>query len=266
MKAGRSFRNMLTVSAVMAVLMGLPSCNGIFENIYDDLPEEKAETMAGQLYVDASDWGTWHYIDLNEVNEATSADASFNPSSLWQHFSIPLSETESAGSDDNASGIYTYWYDVFGEGISRNEYRDFYATESQPEPEKWSFAVHRNNVRTNSGEVARTDFHSFDELPDGTKWIDKLRFVKDEWNEKDVWTIQDRMLLGLIGNQGIEINNNLSSWLTIAIPPMPPAFTHSDNIFILRFADGSLAALQLENYQSATGTKCCLTINYMYPL
>lgn len=266
MKTGRSLLNMHKVSTMVATLMGLSSCSGIFDNVYDDPPEEEAITMAGQLYVNASDWGVWHYIDLNEVNEATSENESFNPSSLWQHFEIPLSETESTEPDNGECGIYTYWYDVFGEGISKNEYRDFYPTARQPEPERWSFAVHRNNVRTNSGEVARTNFHSLDELPAGTKWTESLIFTKDAWNEKDVWTIQDRMLLGLIGNQGIEINNNLSSWLTIAIPPMPPAFTHSDNVFILRLADGTLAALQLENYQSATGTKCCLTINYMYPL
>lgn len=266
MKTGRSILNMRIVSAVAATLIGLPSCSGIFGNVYDDPPEEKAMTMAGELYIDASDWTSWHYIDLQAVNESTTADDTFNPSSLWQHFEIPLAETESSDAGNHLSGIYTYWYDVFGQGISKNEYRDFYPTERQTEPEKWSFAVHRNNVRTNSGEVARTDFHSFDELPEGTAWTDRLQFTKDTWNEKDVWTIQDRMLLGLIGNQGIEINNTLSSWLTISIPPMPPAFTHSDNVFILRLADGSMAALRLEDYQSSTGTKCCLTINYMYPL
>lgn len=74
------------------------------------------------------------------------------------------------------------------------------------------------------------------------------------------------MLLGLIGNQGIDINSTLSSWLTIDIPPMPPAFTLDSRVYILRLDDGSLAALQLENYQSNTGTKCCLTIKYRYPL
>lgn len=252
--------------AVMAILFGLSSCSGIFENVYDNPPEEKTVTMVGQIYVNASDWSAWHYIDLQEVNEATAADPTFNPSSLWKHFEIPLENTGNALSDSNPPGIYTYWYDVFGEGISKNEYRDFYPTAAQQEPENWSIAVHRNNVRTNGGEVARTEYHSLDQLPDGTAWTETLKFVRDEWNQKDVWTIQDRMLLGLIGNQGIEINSCLSSWLEIAIPPMPPAFTHSDNVFVLRLADGSLAALQLENYQSATGTKCCLTINYMYPL
>ena len=266
MKACSSPLAIGTASALTAALLGLSSCSGIFDNVYDAPPETKRETQAGQLYVDASDWGSWHYIDLNEVNDSTSADSAFNPSALWRHYTIPLAVTDTSGSDGHIPGIYTYWYDVFGAGLSNYEYRDFYPTAPQPGPESWSLAVHRNNVRTNSGAVARTGFRSFDELPAGTDWIADLTFHEDEWNEKDVWTIQDQMLLGIIGNQGIEINNTLSSWLTIAIPPMPPAFTYSDNVFILRLADGSLAALQLENYLSDTGTKCCLTINYMYPL
>lgn len=34
----------------------------------------------------------------------------------------------------------------------------------------------------------------------------------------------------------------------------------------MRTPDGEYAALQLENYQNALGTKCHLTINYRYPL
>lgn len=252
--------------ALAAALTGLSSCNGIFGSVYDEPREDDAVTVAGRLYVDASDWGAWYYIDLKAANDATADDASFNPSSLWQRFEIPLTETEQPETGARIPGIYTYWYDVFGEGISKYEPRGFYPTARQPEPENWSFAVHRNNVRTNSAEVARTEFHSFDELPEGDEWIDRLSFEKDEWNEKDVWAIQNKMLLGLIGNQGIEINNTLSSWLMIDIPPMPPAFTHSDNVFVVRFADDTLAALQLGNYQDAVGKKCCLTINYMYPL
>ncbi|MDE5550640.1 MAG: HmuY family protein, partial [Bacteroidaceae bacterium] len=49
------------------------------------------------------------------------------------------------------------------------------------------------------------------------------------------------------------------------IPPMPPTFKLNNHVFIVRFADDTYAAIQLENYQSPTGTKCCLTINYKYP-
>lgn len=121
-------------------------------------------------------------------------------------------------------------------------------------------------VRTNGGAVARTEFTDMEQLPSSRDFYEALEYTPDEWNEQDVWIIQDRMLSGLIGNQGIEINNVLSSWLRIDIPPMPPAFTPDTRVFVLRLRDGSYAALQLVDYQSQTGVKCCLTLKYKYPL
>ena len=44
-----------------------------------------------------------------------------------------------------------YWFDVFGEGIKKNTFSYYTPTEGQEEPEEWTLAVHRNNVRTNGG-------------------------------------------------------------------------------------------------------------------
>ena len=44
----------------------LTACNGIFDDIYD----EPAIPAAGDIYVDASDWTQWHYIDLHALKEA----------------------------------------------------------------------------------------------------------------------------------------------------------------------------------------------------
>ena len=81
-----------------------------------------------------------------------------------------------------------------------------------------------------------------------------------------MWIDQDRMLLGIIGNQGTAVNTVLSSWLRIEIPPMPPAFTPDSRVFVIRLGDGTMGALQLADYQSAAGVKCCLSIKYRYPL
>jgi len=47
--------------------------------------------------------------------------------------------------------------------------------------------------------------------------------------------------------------------------PPPPNFKLNNHVFIVRFNDGTYAAVQLENYQSPAGVKCNLTINYKYP-
>lgn len=241
----------------------LTACNGLFDGVYDE-PEEKT-TVAGQLYIDASSWLDWYYIDLDAVAAATKEDQGYNTSEAWVRYRIPTEQWEAAPADTE-TGIYTYWYDVFGQGISKYEFRSFYPTRAQSEPENWTFAVHRNNVRTNGGAVAATTLTSLDQLPDDPAELAKLTYTPDKFNRTDVWTIQDRMLLGLIGNQGIEVNDVLSSWLKMSIPPVPPAFSMDGRVFVLRLADGTYAGLQLRDYQSTTGIKCCLTIDYRYPL
>ncbi len=247
---------------ILAALV-MQSCSGILSGVYDEPSDEEVTTVAGQLYIDASEWDKWHYIDLQEVADSTAANSDFNPSVLWSTFDIP---TQEISDNDTRNGIYTYWYDVFGSGISVNEFRSFYPTAPQPQPQKWSIAVHRNNVRTNGASVAETGFRDLDEIPHDKSFLNALIFQEDTWSETDVWCEQSRMLLGLIGNQGIMINTVLSSWLDVDIPPIPPSFAMHDNVFIIRLKDGSYGALQLVNYQSQTGTKCCLTINYRYPI
>lgn len=251
---------------MLGVSLSLSACTGLFDGIYDNGKiTEKPIVKEGQLYVDASSWLEWHYIDFEEL---LAGDSTVHVTSD----SIPLTASSTSesistgeGGGRDISGIYTYWYDVFGEGVSRHEYRDFYATASQSEPSSWSIAVHRNNVRTNGGAVYETQLTNMSDLPESSDAYKDMTFTEDEWNETDVWTIQEKMLLGLIGNQGIRINNVMSSWLKVDIPPMPPQFTHNNHVFIIRCANGKYAAIQLENYMSQTGTKCCLTINYKYP-
>ena len=178
-------------------------------------------------------------------------------------YPIPLDSTDVQ--TVTQTGIYTYWFDVFGQGISKNEKRGFYQTSSQPEPKKWSIAIHRDNVRTNGAAVLETNYTSMDELPKTSSAFMGASFQKDEFTENQVWADQSKMFSMLIGCQGISINRTLSSWLTLEIPPMPPSFKHNNHIFIIRFSDGKCAAVQLENYIGLTGTKCQLTVNYKYP-
>ena len=93
-----------------------------------------------------------------------------------------------------------------------------------------------------------------------------MTFTPDTWTENTVWVVKDQMLNCFIGSQGILENSVLASWLHVDLPPIPPAFTHNNHVFILRLADGSFAAIQLANYLNAANEKCHLTINYKYPI
>lgn len=234
----------------------LSGCQGILSELYDEPIENDVKIDSGLLRVDASDWGEWHYIDLK------------NPMLRWRTYDIPYPDSTALASipQSEAPGIYTYWYDVFGIGTSNYEFCGFVPTDKQPEPEDWTFAVHRNNVRTNGCGVCETSYTSISKLPEDSAWMKQLDFTEDEWNQTDVWTVKDRMLSGIIGNQGIHLNTELGKWLQMKIPPMPPVFSLNNHVFILRLKDSTYAALQLADYMSVSGTKCVLTINYRYPL
>lgn len=241
----------------------LTGCEGIFDDVYDTVPD--IEPAEGQIVVDASDWGNWYYIDLAELQRLTDeGDQEALLKAQTEHDAYPI-PMELTGEHDGKSGQYLYWFDVFGEGIGNNEYRDFTPTDIQEEPDEWTFAVHRNNVRTNGGAVYETEYSSMDDLPESGDAFSNMTFTEDEWSENEVWDSQEQMLLCLVPSQGININKVLSSWLTMNIPPMPPSFTMNGHVFILRLKDGTYAAVQLANYLSPSGTKCFLTINYKYP-
>ena len=254
-------------------MVGLTSCTGLFDSIYDDPDQNAVPTdvvdnqsgdstsvtaVTGQLYIEANSWTDWFYIDLQAL-----ADTATRQQAIEQaHYPYPIPTDLTTGSDDGTTGIYTYWFDVWGKGISVNEYRAFTPTDAQPAPPSWSVAVHRNNVRTNGGAVAETQLTDISLLDMRPAELEKLHFTADEWTENVVWAEQSQMLNSLIGSQGIAVNRVLSSWLQIEVPPMPPAFTHNNHVFVLRMADDSYAALQLADYLSPSGTKCCLTIKW----
>ncbi len=260
------FSNTLTTLRILIAgvsLSLLTACNGIFDDIYDK--PQPIIPSRGQLLIDATSWTDWYYVDLpalHALSESDDENALLKAQTEFAAYPIPFSLT---GSSDGRSGQYMYWFDVWGEGIKKNEFREFTPCDAQPEPDSWSFAVHRNNVRTNGGAVYETQYKSMDELPESSEAFSNMKFTEDEWSENEVWDSQEQMLQCLVPSQGISINKVLSSWLSMKIPPMPPAFSLNNHVFILRLKDGTYAALQLENYQSSTGTKCWLTINYKYP-
>lgn len=231
----------------------LSACEGVADGIYDNGKEKVVKE--GQIVVDATKWTEWHYIDLEsgtgEVNCVT--------------YEIPRVKVDDTEEGEHPAGMYTYWYDVFGQGLRNNRFSSYYPTARQPEPEHWTFAVHRNNVRTHGGAALRTNHNNISEVPSAQAFANAT-FTPDSWNENWVWVDQKTMMQGLVGCQGINLNEVLSTWLDMSLPPIPPAFTHDNHVYILRTASGQYAALQLENYMDEKGTKCHLTINYKFPL
>lgn len=215
----RNFKALFSILGVVA-LLSLSACNGIFEWIYDKpLPKEDNEfgfvvvdeqTNTGRIYIDATDYTQWHYIDIHNK------------------------EVVKKSVEDNA-------------------------------PTNWDFAIHRYDAKTNSGavyETKATDFESFaniNTIPEGG-------FVDDVWTTNKITIDMSQMMDGIILYAEDYYNPCLSRWLNVDTSTMPPIYTLSGKIYLLRLSDGSYAALRLVNFMNDAAVKGFMTIDYLYPV
>lgn len=257
----------------LAVLFPLiaVSCNGLFSSVYDDADDNKTKTTESQIIMDASSWQNWYYISFDSLEALREQGDMAKLKYAQTHFTpypIPLTPTGEKTTSHPAqgtTGLYTYWYDIFGEGLSKNEFREFAPTAPQAEPDHWDLAIHYADARTNGGAVLKTSYTSIDDLPASSADFSGTEFTPDEWSESDVWADQTEQLNKILGCQGININKVLSSWLQVEMKSLPPLFTLDSHVFLIRLKSGRYAAVQLKNYMDANGDKGILTINYKYP-
>jgi len=273
-------RHLFLLISLMSAVM-LTSCEGIFSSIYDE-PSGRGsdvivtgDTIRGTLYVEANAWDEWFYVDMHAIREAiTKANQGEEMDStclVFEPYKVPTTLT---GEWDGTTGIFTYIFRVLtGQGLDDYELQGSVQADTQPEPASWDFAIHRNNNRTNGGSALETTYESMESLPLSSSILltqmkaagQDTTFVADVFSQKDVWIDQSTMLQEIIPCQGITVNEVLSRWITMQIPPMPPSFSHNGHVFLLRMKDGTIAALRCANYISAGNVKCCLTIEYLYP-
>lgn len=200
------------------VLLSLSACNGIFGNIYDEptsdsrygfvAVDDKAHT--GRIYIDATDYTEWQYIDLHDKQVATVA---------------------------------------VGEAA----------------PEQWDFAIHRYDAKTNDGTVAECAASDFGTLP-AASLLPEDSFAADEWTTDKITIDMSQMMDGIIRYAADWYNPCLSRWLDVDTSTMPPVYTLSGKVYLLRMQDGTCAALRLTNFMNDAAVKGFMTVDYLYPV
>ncbi len=191
MMAFSFLKKTISIAASGLVVLSLAACHGILDDLYDQ-PEAEVVPAKGQLLIDATSWTDWYYVDLKQLQQLSAEgkeDDLRKAQTEWTPYPIPMSLT---GDTDGHSGQYLYWFDVFGAGLSRNEFRSFVPCDPQPEPDAWSFAVHRNNVRTHGGAALRTTYTSMDQLPETSEPFHDIEFTPDEWTQTRCGTARSR--------------------------------------------------------------------------
>lgn len=201
-------------------MLSLSACNGILEDIYDAPEPEDSKiygfiavdnaTHTGRIYIDATDYTDWHYIDLHGKQVTTTA---------------------------------------VGEAA----------------PERWDFAVHRYDAKTNGGAVMESAAADFDMLT-AVGTIPEEAFTADEWTTDKITVDMSQMMDGIIRYAEDWYNPVLSRWLRVDTSTMPPIYTLSGKVYLLRLTDGTFAALRLMNFMNDAAVKGFMTIDYLYPV
>lgn len=201
-------------------MLSLSACNGLFDSIYDTpLADELAsfgfvavdhQTRTGRIYVDATQYTEWHYIDLHGKQTTT------------------VSVGDAA-------------------------------------PENWDFAIHRYDTKTHGAAVAESPADAFSSLPDIAS-IPENSFVADVWTTDRIATDMSQMMDGIIGYAEDWYNPCLSAWLDVDTSTMPPIYTLSGKVYLLRLSDGTCAALRLTNFMNDAAVKGFMSIEYLYPV
>lgn len=240
--------------ALCLASMLLVGCNGIFDGIYDS-PVDDADIHIGfndsqipgrfTILLDARDYDKWLFLNLhNRTMEnrpvPTSLTGDWDGKSTWTRYHV--------------------------EG-TRYELLEENPVDTQSEPAEWDLAIHHFDVRTNGGAVLRTDYNSVGDVPEIFSAVDADNgFASDTWTRHQCITDLSGMFDRNIRYQSSMVNLVLTEWVKMDFSTPPPKYEASRKVYLLRMADGSMAALQLKSYMSEAGTKGFLTIDVRYPL
>lgn len=134
----------------------------------------------------------------------------------------------------------------------------------QAEPKEWDIAVHRYDTKTNQGAVLETGSTGFSALQDAGK-MPEGTYVEDIWTTDKIAIDMSGMMDGNIVYTESYYNAELSKWLNVDTSNMPPNYTPSNKVYMVKLKDGTYAAVRLTDYMNTSGVKGFMTIDYIYP-
>jgi hypothetical protein len=137
--------------------------------------------------------------------------------------------------------------------------------DSVKEPAQWDIAIHHYDARTNSGQVIETASTDIDGVVSSKEYSDSV-FTKDIWTTDNIIVDLSQMIYGKFKYADSYYNAVLSRWLRVDTRTMPPSYSMSGRVYVIRMKDGTCAAVKLDNYMNTAGVKGYLTIYYIYPL
>lgn len=173
---------------------------------------------------------------------------------------IKINEATRTGTIYIDASDYTKW-----NYISLKDKKVVTALYDEQQPENWDFAVHRYDAKTNSASVFETEYYDLTDISSVSKFSG-ADFIADEWTTNKITIDMSQMMEGIIKYAEDFYNPCLSKWLNVDTSSMPPVYTLSEKVYILKLQDGTFAALKLSNFMNTSGIKGFMTIDYLYPV
>lgn len=240
------------ILAVMALMLSLSACNGIFDDIYDDAVDDEATKDGFQggegdgdsftFTLDARSYVHWYYIDLRNRTVDT----------------VEVAQALTGEWDGRSKCTY---YNVHGSNYTELDSRP---VDTQAEPEEWDIAIHHFDVKTNQGAVWESPYSSIDQLPEGAEAYGGVEFTPDEWCDNQCIVDLSTMMAYNVWYTSSMVNKVLTRWVTMDFSTPPPVYSASGKVYVLRMKDGSYAAMRLVSYMSDRGTKGYLTMEVKF--
>lgn len=220
------------VIAMLGVMLtSLSACNGMFDGAYDEpsvsepnefgFIEINDEQHSGTIYIDATGYKKWIYIDLH-------------------------AQTIDSTRIENEAGVETP------------------LPPATVLPQDWDFAVHRYDTKTNGGKVLETGSTGFDVLIEAGS-IPQGIYVGDTETTDKITIDMSGMMEGNIKYAKSDYNTELSKWLNVDTSVMPPIYTPSNKVYVLKLKDGTHALIRLADFKNTAAIKGYMKIEYVYP-
>lgn len=119
-------------------------------------------------------------------------------------------------------------------------------------PDKWDMALHRYDVKTNDGKTLETRYEQIDSLLAdiaGSKYVlpETAAMVADVADSVTV-DMSTMMTDGLIKRTASMVNKEIGKWLNVNTSTMPPVYTPSNKVYLLRLADGRYVAVRFTEF------------------
>lgn len=163
---------------------------------------------------------------------------------------------------------YTEWHYI---DLKTKTVTTLYYCDSLSLPADWDIALHRYDVRTNGGAAIETAFSNLEELQTAVK-NGTYRMPPDTAWQEDTWDSivvdMSTMQQGYLTSAPAIINEVLCNWLNVNLGSMPPIYTPSERVYLVRLRGGIIAALRFTGYANPNehNTKGYISFDYICPL